>query len=158
MLAVAVARRIGGTVALVEGAPVHTAGTVAGLRFDESGATGNVFVQSMPSTPDTAVAVMAGAGLPQPTKGAHDLPTLQILVRGADPVASHDLAQAIYSDLNCLDGVELATGTAHEVFVHGCTAAQSAPIPLGLDPNQRHEWSLNFDLSILSPTTHRPAP
>lgn len=137
----------------------HLAAVVPGLVFDESGAAGNVFVGSMPSGPDEAVAVMPTGGFGQPSKLAYDLPTLQILVRGrrCDPVAPYEHARAIYAELHCLDGVVLDQGGHHETRVVSITGMQSDPIPLGRDDNDRHEYSLNFAAHTHAPTTHRPA-
>ena len=86
-------------------------------------------------------------------------PVVQVLVRGGKrtPMGGYERARAIYDALHCLDGVLLDDGGDDEVFVIGCTAQQSDPIPLGPDALERPEWSLNFQLTTHSPTTHRPA-
>lgn len=127
------------------------------LTFREDQRGGNVFVASMPSEPDEAVAVMPSGGVEQPDRTGHDMPTLQILVRGKRmaPRPSYELARAIYSKLACLDLVVLDEDGPDEVKVIGCTAMQSDPVPLGQDANQRHEWSLNFRLHVHAPTANR---
>lgn len=136
----------------------HLALSVTGLVYesDDDEVPDTVFHEHMPSSPDTAVAVMSAGGRPQPTLGAHDFPSVQVLVRALDAQTGHDLAMAIYGELHGLDRSTLDDGGDDEVFVIGCTATQSAPIPLGKDANQRQEWSLNFDLTIDAPSTHRP--
>lgn len=128
------------------------------VTFDETGVTGDCFVATMPPTPDEAVALMPSAGLPQLSKAPTDLPGLQALVRGPefDPRPGYARARDIYDALTCLDHVTLDLGGDHEVFVIGCTAMQSEPVPIGRDANQRHEWSLNFSFRTHAPTTHRP--
>lgn len=144
MLAYAVAKYLGAQV-----------GTLA---FTASSGTGNVFVDYMPASPDAAVMVSGQPGLPQLSKLPTDLPGLQVIVRGAPHAATtaHAVARAIYSALTCLDGVTLDDNGAHEVYVIGCTASQSEPVPMGRDANERPEYSLNFQLRVHAPTTHRP--
>lgn len=138
---------------------LHLAGgddpLIDGLTFDLDAAS-NTFIEYMPDAPDVAVAVMSSGALPQLSKAATDLPTVQVIVRHRDPVAGYTLARAIYDALACLPFGTLAEGSEHEVLVIGCTPAQSGPISIGRDDNQRHEWSLNFQLRVHAPTTHRP--
>lgn len=135
----------------------HLAAEVDGLTFDASGAGGNVFVSSMPSTPDVAVAIMPTGGQPNLTRDPHDRPTIQVLVRGPrfDSRPAWQLASAIYSQLACLRYVTLDDGGPDEIYLVGCTALQSAPVGIGQDPNQRHEYSLNFVCDTVAPTDHR---
>lgn len=136
----------------------HIAAARPELTFDATGATGNVFVLTMPSSPDVAVAVMAGAHRPQRTNAPTDLPAVQLIVRGdEDPRTALAEADALYGLLAGLDGVTLDEGGPDAVFVHGSTPVQSAPVAMGLDPNRRHEFAVNFDLSIHNPTANRPA-
>jgi len=138
----------------------HAPTVVDELTFNETTSGGNVFLEWMPDTPDTAVAVMTQPGLPQLSKRPVDLPGVQFLVRGereADPADSHALATELYAAFNCLDGVALDEGGNDEVWVAGCTALQSGPTYLGRDSNDRPEWSLNLTLRVHAPTTHRSA-
>lgn len=148
----ALGRHLGGSVS----GNTHTPGAVTGLRWDPAGTTGNVFLAHMPDQPDVAVTIMAAGGRRQATKGAYDLPGVQLLVRHTAPHTGLDLAQAIYDQLACLDHVTLAAATADAVFVHGLTPQQSGPIPMGLDAARRYEWSLNFDSMIRNATSLRP--
>lgn len=139
----------------------HLAATVDGLTFSETASGVNVFVQRTPdaaSTPHEVVTVMAGAGLPQMSRLATDLPTIQVLTRGAphDPLGGHALALACYSQLTCLDRVVLDEGGPDEVRVIGCTAVQSTPGSLGPDAADRQEWSQNYQLRTSNTTAHRP--
>lgn len=144
MLAVAVARHL------------HTEGLAA---LDETGATGDLFVAHMPNKPDAAVCVMPTGGIAQRTRHPIDIPTIQILIRGAPHDARTPLqrADAIYAALAALDNALLDPGGPDEVWIIGCTPAQSGPIPMGQDELQRPEWSLNFELRVHNPTVHRPA-
>lgn len=146
MIAVAVAKRLDLVFTDLTYAAIGTTG-------------GNVFVDWMPNTPDIAVAVMTLAGRPQLSKLPHDLPGIQIIVRGepSKSLAAFAMAAAVYGELQCLDLTTLDSGGAHEVFVIGCTADQSGPVSIGRDELQRPEYSLNFSLVTSSPTTHRPA-
>lgn len=117
----------------------------------------NCFVQHMPDEPDAAVAIMATGGNALGSRLAYDEPNVQILVRGAahDHATPYGTARSIFSALHCLDLTVLDVGGVDEVFVQSITALQSDPIPLGVDANERQEWSLNFACSTKSPTAHR---
>lgn len=133
--------------------------TLGIVDYRDATTGGDCFLAHMPSDPDVATMVMPYGGVEQRTRSSVDLPVVQLIVRGErhDPLGGLELALRAYAALACLDGVTLDEGGEDEVQVIGCTPAQSGPIPLGLDDNQRHEWSLNFDLRISNPTTHRPA-
>lgn len=132
---------------------------VAGLTWAGCATGGNVFVATMPDSPDVAVMVMPTGGREQLTRLPYDLPSLQVMTRGEpyDAVGPFETAAAIYSALTCLDGVTLDPGGDDEVLVVGCTAAQSAPVSIGRDANDRHEFTTNWRLHVHNPTTHRPA-
>ena len=134
-------------------------GGITGLTFTETAIGGNVFIGSMPSAPDVAVAILPQPGGPQLTSAPTDLPAFQILVRGAvdDFLGPETMAAEIVADLTCLDGVWLDQDGDDEVWLIGMTAAQSTAAHTGLDPNRRHEFYANFTARIHSPTTHRPA-
>lgn len=132
---------------------------VTGLSYSTTTTSGNVYIAYMPATPDTAVMVMPTGGAREASLDPHTSPTLQILVRGErhDRTDAYEMAETILGKLAGLDLVTLDDGGTDEVFVIGTTAAQSAPIPMGIDSNDRPEWSLNIELQVYAPTTHRPA-
>lgn len=135
----------------------HLAANVAGLRFSDTDATGNTFIGYMPSAPDPAVMLMVTGGQPQLSRLPYDLPQLQVINR-AGRFGSRDgdaMAHAIYDALTCLDLTTVAEGTPDELYIVGCTPVQSAPTALGVDDNQRPEWSQNFNLHVPSITTNR---
>lgn len=137
----------------------HIDANVTGVTRSTTAGAGNLFLGRMPDQPDEAVAVMPQPGRPQYDRSPTDLPNVQVIVRGAKrtPMSGYERARAIYDALNCLDGVTLDPGGDDEVFLIGCTAQQSDPIPLGPDALERPEWSINFALTTHQPTTHRPA-
>lgn len=130
---------------------------LAALTFNEAGVGGNLFVDHMPQSPDTAVMLTHSPGFEQRTKAPTTLPSVQVIVRALHIREGFDLASEIFDELACLDGVLLDQGGVDEVFVIGLTAATSGPVAIGQDENRRHEWSLNFDGRIHQPTAHRPA-
>lgn len=125
--------------------------------FYEAGANTNIFEGHMPSSPDVAVAVMPTGGRNQPTRAAMDLPSVQLIVRGDDVCDTLAMAEDLLGKFNCLDRVVLNLGGDDEVYVHGITAAQSAPIPMGQDTSRRYEFSVNLDAAIHAPSVNRPA-
>lgn len=135
----------------------YLAAQLAALTFDATGATGNVFVEWMPSTPDLAIAVMTQPGQSSLSKMPDDRPGVQVLVRGTrnNPRDGYDLARSIFGELAGLDLVTLDDAGVDEVFLIGCSPLQSEPVSIGQDANERFEWSLNFTCHTYNPTTHR---
>jgi hypothetical protein len=84
-------------------------------------------------------------------------PGFQIKVRGPRDAlrTGHDLAWAIYSELDQLDAVTLDEGGVDEVWIVGCDMQQSEPTPIGRDDNERPEWTLNGLCMTNTPTVHR---
>lgn len=136
----------------------HLATEIDALTFDTTGVTGNVFVARMPAQPDVAVMVMPLPGAGQPSLDPSSEPSIQTLIRGPehDPRPGLILAEAIYNELQCLDLTVLDPGGADEVLVSACTCRTSGPAAMGPDANDRHEWSLTWDLTVDHPTTQRP--
>jgi hypothetical protein len=137
----------------------YLAAEVTGLTYASTSTGGNVYVQYMPAGPDIAVAVMSTGGNAEPSRLPFDSPNVQVLVRGERHAqrAAYDMAREVYDTLAALSLVTLDDGGTDEVFVIGATPAQSDPISLGPDTNDRPEWSLNVGLQVSAPTTHRPA-
>ena len=137
----------------------HLTDTVDGVTYDEHGAPGNVFLDYMPvATPDPAVAIYGRPGLPTDSaKMPGGRPGFQVKVRGPrdDLRTGHDLAWAIYSELDQLDAVTLDEGGVDEVYIVGCDMQQSEPTPIGRDDNERPEWTLNGLCMTNTPTVHR---
>lgn len=142
MIAVAIARHL------------EQAGIV---NFDEAGPAGDTFLGHMPSQPDAAVMIQPSGGDPASGTLGYDAPVVQVIVRGAgyDQRLPYQRARAIYAALHGLHHVTLDPGGPDEVFVVGCLAQQSDPVPLGPDDNERQEFSLNFALETRALTTNR---
>lgn len=123
------------------------------VNFDPEGITGDTFIDLMPDSPDEAVAILTGAARGGDVKYGYDQPGVQIIVRGGrDPRPVKQKAQDIYDELNGFtNGTFINGGT----WVVSCYAAQSGPVRLGLDENNRFEYSLNFDLEIRNSTKFR---
>lgn len=131
--------------------------------FDAHGPDGNVFVQRMPPTPHTAVAVMSTGGLPYRTLAPVALPSIQLLVRGephAGPGVVYRHAAELLELFDGLDGAQLFAGPGDldgPLWLIGCSALQSDPVPLGVDDLERHEYSVNLQARVSRPTELRPA-
>lgn len=142
MIAAAVAVHIG----------QHTAWT-----FDPFGTDGDVFVDHLPATPHTAVAVMTTGGLPYPTLAPVALPTVQLRVRGEPddgPATVMRSAVELLALFDGLDGVTLDGEPGGEtVWLIACSALQSDPVPIGVDEQNRHEATVNLSMRV-----HRPTP
>jgi len=117
--------------------------------FDETGVTGNIFMALIPSTPDVCIGVYPTGGLTADGRLNYDRPTVQIWVRGdLDPRTGMDLALSVY---NKMQGFHHDTFTAGGYWILNCIGVQSFPQHVGRDENDRHEYSINFQLEILNP-------
>lgn len=123
------------------------------VTYDPDSAGGNCFIESMPSTPDTAVVLTIYDDRTEPDSLlGYDEPRMQVRVRGTtDPRVSRTLCAQIRSELHGLGPVILPDGT--HLILSVCI--QAAPASLGVDDNQRHEHVANFRMEHRSITTHR---
>jgi hypothetical protein len=121
------------------------------VTYDPDGVLGDCFIDTMPPTPDSAVALGEyGLGEPDPAND-DDVSGLQVRVRGGpDPRVSKTRCRQIYSALQGLSEVALPDGT----WLILCTA-QTTVSPLGVDATGRHEHVVNYRISVVSPTAHR---
>lgn len=105
--------------------------------------TTNLFLGMLPATPDNCVAVFEYAGL-QPDL-AHDgaeveKPGLQVWVRNTSYATGRANCDLVIRALH-----PTANKTIGASFYQLIRVIQS-PIPLGQDCNDRHEWSINFEV------------
>jgi hypothetical protein len=131
-------------VALLDGLArhLHNLGLVT---FDDTGTSGDTFIETMPQTPDQAVGLFGYGGPEMPAHQPYDMPSVQIRVRGtADPRVSRDRLQSIYEQLHGLHHVTLPDGT----YLVDCVGIQSSPQALGVDGNNRHSHVINFRCEV----------
>lgn len=123
------------------------------LTYDPTGVSGDCFIETMPPTPDEAVALTVyDDGREPDSLLPYAEPRVQVRVRGtADPRVSRGRCLAIWSELHGLGPVFLPDGTNLILAV----ALQSAPAALGVDDNNRHEHVANFRLEIRQTSAHR---
>ena len=124
------------------------------LTFDPDGVGGDTYIDSMPDQPNAAVMLRGTGGLSEPSvRHPFDTVSFQVMVRGTrDPRPAKARAEAIYSALQGLHRTKIPDGT----YVVGIGAIQPAPIPIGMDENNRHRYSLNFWARVRAITQHRP--
>lgn len=108
----------------------------------------DIFIDRIPAEPDDVVAVferpggpplmtLTGGGVSE-TKA--DQPMIQIRVRAVKYTDGKTTAEAIFALLQGVTETVLVVGGG---IFHLISAVQS-PAHLGIDENQRHEWSQNF--------------
>lgn len=114
---------------------------------------GNIFLEKLPQTPDTAIAIFVSGGPQASGTHGYDNPVTNIQVRGnrADPVGALQLAERVYAALQGLHHVILPGG----VHVVSCIGIQSGPVRLGPDDSERFRYSLNFQWEIRNLTQNR---
>jgi hypothetical protein len=125
----------------------------AGLAaYDTTGTVGDLFIETMPATPDEAIALTLYGGPEPDSKLGYDEPSLQVRGRGgADPRVSRRRVEAIRNELHGLGPVTLPDGT----LLLSCISIQAVPASMGVDSTGRHEHVCNFRLEVRSLTKHR---
>tara|TARA_R100000781_G_C4068686_1_gene123705 strand:- start:676 stop:1092 length:417 start_codon:yes stop_codon:yes gene_type:complete len=123
----------------------------ASCSFDTTGVTGNVFISTMPSSPDTVVMVSEYGGVVDDKNPYSDI-NVQVRVRGnKDPRTSYNIAKEIFDELQGLTNTTLISSGKRVVKV----VAQNTPIDIGRDDNGRHEWTVNFQIEVRDSGTNR---
>lgn len=124
---------------------------ITNCSFDTSGVTGNVFISTMPSSPDTVVMVSEYGGTVDDKNPFSDI-NVQARVRGTkDPRVSYNIAKEIFDELQGLTNTTLISSGSRVVKV----VAQNTPIDIGRDDNGRHEWTINFNIEVRDIGTNR---
>jgi len=120
------------------------AAQVAGCVYDDTGTTGNLFIDVMPETPGTAIAVWEYGGTESDAKLGYDEASVQIKVRSIPqtPTTAYDLVKLIYDHMHGLSKT-LPDGT---VLIH-CVAV-TPPQSLGEDDSNRHHQVVNFRCEV----------
>tara|TARA_Y100000004_G_C8941064_1_gene424230 strand:- start:119 stop:535 length:417 start_codon:yes stop_codon:yes gene_type:complete len=124
---------------------------ITNCSFDTSGVTGNVFISTMPSSPDTVVMVSEYGGTVDDKNPFSDI-NVQARVRGTrDPRVSYNIAKEIFDELQGLTNTTLISSGSRVIKV----VAQNTPIDIGRDDNGRHEWTVNFNIEVRDIGTNR---
>ena len=125
----------------------YLANNIIDLEYDATGVSGNLFDNTLPASPDTAVMVENTGGYPRDMRLTQYLePSIRILVRGTqDPRIAKSLAYEIIEKMGTFGS---DTFVADGIKVIKCQAVQGYPINIGRDDNERHRFSINFDLQI----------
>lgn len=124
---------------------------ITSCSFDTSGVTGNVFISTMPSSPDTVVMVSEYGGTVDDKNPFSDI-NVQARVRGTrDPRVSYNIAKEIFDELQGLTNTTLISSGSRVIKV----VAQNTPIDIGRDDNGRHEWTVNFNIEVRDIGTNR---
>lgn len=112
-------------------------------------ADSNVFLETMPGTPEAAVGIYAQPGR---KVGRFRRPGVQIIVRGngtgGRARSGYELAQQILVALDGTSHLTWGNGTDDEVRVAWCEALQAQPLSLGDDDNGSPRWSVRFDVEL----------
>jgi len=122
------------------------------LTFDESGTSGDTFINVLPSSPDEAIGIYSEGGPGPSPKFIEDERDVQFLCRGTqDPRPAFNNADNIYNELQGLSNITTSDSTRILLV----DAQQSGPIHIGKDDNNRHRYSLNFRVEYENSTKHR---
>ncbi|WP_113699184.1 minor capsid protein [Nonomuraea lactucae] len=117
---------------------------------------GPVFSTKMPASPDRCVVLARYGGAESSLADNYDEPRIQARVRGPATdvrIAERD-AELVYDRLNGLGTLTLPGGTWLQLAV----ALQAGPVFIGLDSNQRPEYTVNLRCDVSRTSTNRSDP
>lgn len=118
--------------------------------YSPDGAGGDVFIDTMPTTPDAAVMVNSTGGVAVDGGQAWgwSTPTVQLLARGGpDPRVSASRLADVVAVLGSLAHTTW-TDDSGTLRVAGARAIQGEPVRVGPDDNGRHRHSINLSLDV----------
>ena len=122
------------------------------LTFDESGTSGDTFINILPQSPDDAIGIFSQGGPDPSPKFIEDQRDIQFLVRGTqDPRPAFNTADEIYDTLQ--GKTKFTTSDSTEIIMRD--SIQSGPVHIGRDDNGRHKYSLNFRIEYENSTDNR---
>jgi len=122
------------------------------LTFDESGTSGDTFINILPQSPDDAIGIFSQGGPDPSPKFIEDQRDIQFLVRGTqDPRPAFNTADEIYDTLQ--GKTKFTTSDSTEIIM--IDSIQSGPVHIGRDDNGRHKYSLNFRIEYENSTDNR---
>lgn len=99
----------------------------------------NVYLGSMPDTPDNMVGIFATGGYPRDLSGNMvEEPTVMVKVRNTSYSTGETLCDTIK---DALHGQNNVTKNGHDILL---IEQQSDVLNLGRDENNRQMWSVNF--------------
>ena len=118
-------------------------------RFDESGMTGNIFINSIPDTPAVAIAIFSTGGPGADPRNIYTRAAVQVLIRTVknDPRAGEVTAQKTIDVLNGFSSDFLVDGVGN--YIIDVQAVQAGPSQVGKDQVGRFEYSQNFIIEYL---------
>jgi hypothetical protein len=124
------------------------ANNISEITYDETGINGNIFQDNLPAEPDTAVIVQGTGGFPRDMWLIDYFePTMQIIVRGTrDPRVARNLIDKIIAEIGVLGEEKFIT--SGDWYVIKCQAIQPMGIYIGPDDNNRHRFSVNFEMEV----------
>jgi hypothetical protein len=124
------------------------ANNITDITYDETGINGNIFQDNMPAEPDIAIMVQGTGGFPRDMwLTDYFEPTMQIIVRGTrDPRVARSLVDEIIAEIGVLG--EEKWITSGNWYVIKCQAIQPQGIYIGPDDNNRHRFSVNFEMEV----------
>lgn len=111
--------------------------------FDETGLTGDIFINALPDQPDESISIYSTGGMASDQKREYDRVSIQVLIRSIpnNAKAAEEKAQAVIDVMAGFNSDYFADG-GHYIF--DTSALQAGPNNIGPDENRRFEFSQNF--------------
>jgi hypothetical protein len=111
--------------------------------FDPSGASGNIFINTIPNHPDESIGIYTTGGPGTDPKNEYGVHRVQLLIRTIpnDPRRGEKSAREVIEAINGFNSDYLADG-GH--YIIDAIANESGPNNIGQDKKSRFEYSQNF--------------
>jgi len=104
----------------------------------------DIFVSSLPESPDNCIALFENSGVEANKYVPLENPSFQVLIRNTSYATGRAKAEDVKDVFLRKNNVELTTGGTHALFIHPVADVGY----IGRDKNDRHEWSINFNMRI----------
>ena len=114
---------------------------------------GSIFLTKMPTAPDNCLVIARYGGPEASLADDYNEPSIQWRIRGsaADVRIAEEKAEDVYDAVNGLGYFTLPGGTWLQLMV----ANQAGPIFIGLDKNNRPEFTVDVRAEVSRPTPNR---
>lgn len=114
----------------------------AGLgSYQPTGKGGNIFLLTLPDTPNAVMSVFLRGGTERDPNNEYTTASVQIIVRDPSKIVGLERAKRVMDTFNGFNQDSFVDGGIHIV---DCLASQGEPVDIGHDGKDRYEWSLNF--------------
>lgn len=129
---------------------------VEALTWSETGPA-NIAMNEMPTSPDHVVTIVDTGGTEPDSKLPYNEAHFQLIIRSdANPQWAFEVWDELFSLLHGKRNFRLGAN-GDGTLVLWCLVRQAGPVSIGTDDNDRHTYTMNLRMEVLSETAERTA-